>query len=372
MKKVLFSILVIALALNLIACKPVLSGKLSAWGSNEQGQLGNSTIADSITPVIVSDFSEVIAVSGGGYFSLALKSDGTIWSWGENAYGQLGRGMSDPVRFSNIPLQVSGLNEVKSIAAGCWHCLALKSNGTVWAWGQGYNSVPVQVSGLSGVSAISAGFAHDLVLKTDGTVWGWGSNGYGQLGNDTTTNSITPVHVNDLSGIREIAAGWGHSLALKSDGTVWSWGINIDRELGNDSIAFDSISCNPVKVNGLIGVKAIAAGTEHSLALKSDGTVCAWGGNQDNQLGDAGANNHSSTPVRVTGLSKVIAIAAGNYHNLALKFDGTVWAWGRNASGQLGNGTSASSGIPVQVSGLSRVFAITAGGFHSLALASEP
>src|SRR5215204_5283319 len=265
---------------------------LSAWGGNRDGQLGNGTTADSSTPVQVSDLVGVRGAAGGQGHSLALKDDGTVWGWGRYP------GNTD----SSTPVQVTDPNDPS-----------------------GY---------LSGVRAIAASGYHSQALKNDGTVWAWGANFYGQLGNGTTTNSSTPVQVSGLDGIEAIAAGAGesHSLALRNDGTVWAWGSNavaarrrISGQLGREDITESS---TPVEVGNLDGVEAIAAGYCHSLALKDDGTVWAWGLNLMGVLGTGTTYEHSSTPVQVSEVGGIETIAAGDVHSLALKNDGTVWAWG--------------------------------------------
>jgi len=316
-------------------------------------------------------------IAAGGSHSLALKSDGTVWAWGYNGYGQLGDGTTDNRR---TPVQVSNLTGVVAIAAGCSYSLALKSDGTVRAWGRNdygqlgdgtgndIRSTPVQVSNLTDVVAIAAGNYHSLALKSDGTVWAWGQNNYGQLGDGTMNNERrTPVQVSNLTDVVAIAAGDNHSLALKSDGTVWAWGRNDFGQLGDGT---SSNRSTPVQVSNLTGVVAIAAGYYHSLALKSNGTVLAWGDNDYGQLGD-GTNSDRRTPVQVSYLTEAVAIAAGYYHSLALKSDGTVRAWGRNYNGQLGDGTYSNRSIPVQVSDLTDVVAIATRDDHSLALKSD-
>ncbi|TMF58097.1 MAG: RCC1 repeat-containing protein [Chloroflexi bacterium] len=349
-----------------------------AWGDNGFGQLGDGSTIQRNAPVPVGGLSGVTTIAGGGYHSLAVKSDGTVWAWGLNLYGELGNGTTTN---SSTPVPVSGLTGVTAIAAGFYHSLAVKSDSTVWAWGLNQNgqlgngtttssSIPVPVSGLSGAIAVASGQYHSLALKSDGTVWAWGYNGFGQLGNGITGgSSSTPVQVSGLSGATGIAGGQDHSLALKSDGTAWAWGYNFWGQLGNGTTTNSS---TVVQVSGLGGVTAIAGGLAHSLAVKSDGTVWAWGYNIYGQLGN-GTTTSSSTPVQVSGLSGVAAIAGGGQHSLALKSDGTVRAWGRNIAGQLGTGTPGGiSSTPVAVIGLSGVTAIAGGAAHSLALSSPP
>ncbi|HLH23916.1 MAG TPA: hypothetical protein VK066_15440 [Chloroflexota bacterium] len=316
--------------------------------------------------------------------SLALQQDGTAWAWGDNTAGQLG---SETLAFGNssFPVQVTGLENVTFVAAGGDHSLAVTADGTVWAWGSNSSgqlgdgttidrSAPVRVNGLinvpGGVEAVAAGLQYSLALKNDGTVWAWGTNEVGQLGNGTTDNQTAPVQVSGLTGVAAIVAGTSHALALKNDGTVWAWGANDMGQLG------DSTNINrstPVQVTGgMAGVRAIAAGLVHSLAAKNDGTVWAWGGNDAGQLGDGTTTSHS-TPVQVGGgLVNAVSLAAGSYHSLAVRNDGTVWAWGSNDMGQLGDGTTASRRTPVQVSGgMTGAQEVAAGEQYSLALRSD-
>ena len=315
------------------------------------------------------------STSGGGYHSIALKDDGTVWVWGNNDDGQLGDGTTNS---RSLPVRVAKLSEVVAVSNGVFHSLSLKSDGTVWAWGWNeYGQlgdgttesrfVPVQVANLGDAVALAAGEVHSLALKSDGTVWAWGDNFFGQLGDGTDQNRLVAVLVTDLVDVVAVAGGYYHSLALKSDGTVWAWGCNSNSELGIGTQAFRS---PPGQVLNLNDVIAVAAGDDFSLALKSDGTVWAWGYNYSGQLGDSTVETRS-TPVQVENLTDVVAIAAGYLHSLALKSDGTVWAWGNNYYGQLGDGTLTSRSSAVQVHNLSHVIGLAVGNGYSLAVKSD-
>ena len=354
------------------------SGPVWAWGRNNIGMLGIGTAnVSSLIPMQTLNISDVMAVAGGQYHSLALKSDGTAWSWGEGAYGQLGNG-SPYDEYAPVP--VSNLSGIIDIACGWNHSLAVTSNGTAWAWGKNTygqlgidtyyhgSQIPVPVSNLSGVTAVTGGEDHSLALMSDKTVWGWGKNWFGQLGNGTTNTTYVPAQVSNLGNVTAIATGGAHSLALKEDGTVWAWGDNSRGQLGGGT---GDRSYVPVQVNNLSGVKAIACGQLHSLALASDGSVWAWGYNKYGQLGD-GTTDNQYTPVPVTGLGGIHAIAAGQYHSVAVNEGGDAFAWGYNIFGQLGDGTNAERHTPVPVTGLPDVFTVGSGLNHSLAAEGQP
>jgi alpha-tubulin suppressor-like RCC1 family protein len=198
----------------------------------------------------------------------------------------------------------------------------------------------------------------------------WGDNSAGELGNASLTQRHLPVAVHGLTGVRSVAAGGRFELALLSNGTVAAWGDDTFGQLGNGIASSNGDAEVPCRVPGLTGVVAVAAGEEHSLALLRNGTVMAWGDNNDGQLGD-GSTVSSVRPVRVPGLTGVTAVAAGSQFSLALLSDGTVMAWGDNQFGQLGNGTLTNSDVPVAVTGLTKVTAVSAGGQFALALESS-
>ncbi|MHB8512297.1 MAG: RCC1 domain-containing protein [Actinomycetota bacterium] len=347
-------------------------GTVDTWGSNGNGQLGVGSTTDFNVPVSVQSLSGVIAIAGGNAHTLALKSDGTVWAWGYGNDGELGNGGTSS---SSVPVQVHNLSNVIAISAGGYHSLALKSDGTVWAWGGGGNgqlgngatvneSTPVQVSNITHVIAIAAGYLHSVALTSAGLVDAWGYNNDGELGDGVTTSTDVPIQ-SRISGVIAIAAGSYHSLAVKTDGTVWDWGGGGNGQLGNGSSSNTTV---PVQASGITNAVSVAGGAIFSLALKSDGTVWAWGDNSDGQLGN-GTTTSSSVPVQVTGLNNaVVKIAAGAYHSVALLEDDTVWDWGDNSNGQLGNFSTTNSSVPIEANGLHSVVSVSAGSYYSVSL----
>jgi alpha-tubulin suppressor-like RCC1 family protein len=329
---------------------------------------------DSRLATQVPNLNSVTAIAAGGSgFSLALKQDGSVWAWGYNSYGQVGAGSTT---FQIDPIEVT--KNVRAISAGQNHALALKEDGTVWAWGHNNNgqlgdgttvshSIPKQVANLSNVTSLAAGGSHSHALSKDGTVWSWG-DGF-VAGDGTWSNRLVPVQVVNLTGIVSIASGTWNTLAIKQDGSLWGWGANYDGQLGYlDST--ENTRNAPVQLPNFANYSAISVGTSFNLALKPDGTVWAWGRNSYGQLADGSASSRS-TPAPVDGMAGVKAVATGRDHSLALKVDGSVWAWGNNLMGQLGDGTATNRSAPVQVSGLANVIAIAAGEGYSIALKQD-
>lgn len=325
-------------------------------GSNTAGQLGDGTTVNKLTPVKVNGLTDIISVQAGSIHCTALQSDGTVWSWGDNTFGQLGTNSTTP---SSIPVQVSGLSNIVKIVAGGFYNIALENDSTTWMWGD--NSVgqinganpdklfPIPAGGIN-VIDIDAGGRHTMILKANGSVWSQGANDFGQLGfGNIGLSSSTLKQVGDTSNllvnIIAIAAGDSHSLALKTDSTILAWGRNQYGQLG-DSTTVNNIV--PVQVVGLTNVISIKGGQRHSIALKSDGTVWTWGWNGLGQLGDNTLID-KLTPIQVPGLDSVVEIAAGSHHCMAKRSDSTIWVWGNNISGQLGNDTAINTTVPVQM-----------------------
>ena len=372
-------------------------GQAWNWGQNDFGQLGNAATASQAFPMQPANLSDALAVAGGNSHSLAIRQDNSVWAWGANWAGQLGDNTTADKHTPVAVLQADGgsLTGAKAIAAGGSHSLALKTDGSVWAWGGnwygqlGDNSTtdrhtPIQVkdSGgagfLSNITAISAGDGHSLALKNDGTVWAWGDNYYGQLGDNTNSQRNTPVQVKGAGGsgyltsITAVSAGAFFNLALKNDGTLWAWGQNDDGQLGDNTTTERAA---PVQVLNISTASAIAAGGINSLALLKDATLRAWGDNTYGQLGDNTTTDRLTPVTVITGsgaFTGVANIAAGNAHSLAITNDNKAWAWGFNAYGQLGDTTFTDRHMPVPVTTLKSVIFLAAGYYHSLAIDNEP
>ncbi|GEM_PF-2663658 len=239
-------------------------------------------------------------------------------------------------------------------------------NGTNSQTAISAGSVALSKTGAA-TPTIAEGASSGYALKSDGTVWAWGYNTNGQLGNNSTTQSSIPVQVSNITGIINVAAGYNSGYAVKSDGTVWAWGFGSDGELGNNATAQSNV---PVQVSNITGATAVTGGQNSGYALKSDGTVWAWGYNGNGQLGN-NSTTQSNVPVQVSGLTGVIAIASGATSAYALKSDGTVWAWGAGSLGQLGNNLAIESHVPVQVSNITGVTAVAGGSSSGYALKSD-
>jgi alpha-tubulin suppressor-like RCC1 family protein len=374
--KTIFAIFAFS-ALSLISfLLPPVTAQTSGWGLNQEGQLGIGSIASpQPDPLIVTSMPDATAISGSLKHTLFLKADGTLAAAGANEVGQLGIGSLVP-RFTVVtPLTDSSMKSVIQIAAGFRHSVALRADRTVYSWGvndKGQLGVgqifthpcqcaitPLKTLVISDVVQIGAGTDFTIALKADGTVWGWGANLSGQLGNGSTATSQTlpaqiGVGVAGFNNIIAVSAGASHAIALKSDGTVWVWGRNNEGQLGNGTIGGNGLL--PQQSPLISGIVQISAGSAHNIAFKNDGRFWAWGSNASGQFGDGTIETEGCRCVGIpqqnsvfTNLVEIEALGSGTFARLS---DGSVWAWGANLAGEVGNGTITSTGCQCEPSPL--------------------
>jgi alpha-tubulin suppressor-like RCC1 family protein len=336
--------------------------ELWVWGFNEDSQLGtNSSQQKSCVPVTTfAGGSNWKQISCGFRHTCAIKTDGTLWTWGENDQGQLGDNTATN-RCTPVTTFAGG-NNWKYVNAGRQFTAAIKTDGTLWTWGSGgqgrlgtnniiSRSTPVTTfAGGNNWKQVSCGEAHTSVVKTDGTLWVWGANSYSQLGDNTATNRCTPVTTfaggNDW---KQVSVGNRYSASVKTDGTLWVWGSNTTNVLGTNSSAGAFFASTPITTfAGGTDWKQVSAGGFHVAAIKTNGTLWTWGYGGDGSLGTN----------RVTTVSTpVTTFAGGNnwrqvdavVHTSAIKTDGTLWVWGNNENGELGNGSNTNVRTPIPV-----------------------
>ena len=349
-------------------CAVKVDGSAWCWGSNYKGALGVGT-SDGVwlQPVRVSGMdSGVRQIAAGHFCTCAVKTNGSVWCWGNNTAGQLGIGTSS--NQENSPVQVVDLTDIAQVDVARYHGCARSVGGTLWCWGSGdsgrlgvdsltNHSSPVEVAAFSNVTQVSAGDSHTCAIKSDGTAWCWGDNNDGKLGIGMTTGpetcgskpcSKTPVQISGINGVTSITADFLHTCAANASG-VWCWGYNAYSQLG-DNTSMDRSS--PVSVQNLGGASALGLGTVHTCALDLGGHVWCWGAGDTGQIGEGGPIDQSlvqKTPSQVTGLSDVVDLAAYGSANCAIDSMAQAWCWGYNGNGVLGDGTTDNRNYPVQV-----------------------
>ena len=350
--------------------------ELWSWGDNYGGALGQNIdqYVNRSSPVQIGALTTWYKVDGGSLFAVATKTDGTMWSWGRNNYGQLGLNISQYVNRSS-PVQIGALTTWDSVSTGSYFAAAVKTDGTLWTWGSNNagqlgtggplaaRSSPVQVGALTTWYKTSSGAVHVLAIKTDGTLWAWGAGG--ELGHNDTDSRSSPVQIGALTTWANISAGGATSFAIKTDGTLWAWGNGSDGRLGlNDT----NNRSSPVQVGALTAWANVAAGIDFTVAIKTDGTMWSWGRNNIAQLGLNDTYNNRSSPVQIGALTTWANVAAGGQFAVAIKTDGTLWAWGFNGAGQLGIGDATARSSPVQVGALTAWVNIAVGNSFTIAL----
>jgi alpha-tubulin suppressor-like RCC1 family protein len=318
-------------------------------------------------------------VSAGENFSLGIKTDGTLWAWGQNS-NRLGLGLANLAN-QNLPTQVGTANDWATVSAGNVHSLAIKTNGTLWSWGNGqfgqlgngvFNSATPNVTQIGTATdwlTVSAGNRFSLAIKNTGTLWAWGWNNVGQLGINNVTDQNLPVQVGTANNWLKIDAGNQHSLAIDNTGFMYAWGDNTFGQFGN---ATNTSSLIPIVVSTSNNWAEVSAGFDHSMALDAGGILFTAGNNSNGQLCD-GTNTASNVliPISFTTpgiVNQYIAISAGNSFSLAIRNDNTLWSGGFNVTGQLGLGNNTATNQLNQVGTSNTWFLISAGDTHSLAM----
>jgi alpha-tubulin suppressor-like RCC1 family protein len=357
------------------------------WGNNSRGQLGDNTTVSKSSPVsVIGGFTDWCQISAGGYFSLSVRTNGTAWAWGCNIYGKLGDN-STTNRSSPVSV-VGGFCDWSQVSAGTHHSLAIRQNGTAWAWGDNFRaslgdntatnrSSPVSVvGGFCDWSQVSAGMYFSLGVRTNGTAWAWGFNQNGNLGDNTSCltapNRSSPVSVvGGFCDWCQVSAGSANSLAVRQNGTAWAWGAGNYGRLGDNSTACRS---SPVSVvGGFTDWCQVSADGGFSLAVRTNGTAWAWGQGGSGRLGDNTTVNKSSPVSVVGGFTDWCQVSNSNYpdFSLGVRTNGTAWAWGAGTYGSLGNNCTTNRSSPVSVvGGFTDWCQISAGGSQSLGLRS--
>jgi alpha-tubulin suppressor-like RCC1 family protein len=338
------------------------SAGMFVWGNNSDAQLGDNTTVTKSSPVqTIAYGTNWKQVAGGQYHSAAIKTDGTLWCWGAN-YAQLGDNTNVP-KSSPVQTISSGTNW-NQVSCGTFHTAAIKTDGTLWCWGANNHgelgdnttiskSSPIQtIAGGSNWKQVSAGYRGTAAVKTDGTLWLWGRNSRGQIGDNTTDDKSSPVQtIAEGNNWQQVDCGQVYSLritaAIKTDGTLWCWGYNYYGQLGDNTT--DNKSSPVQTISSGTNWKQVSCGWTHMAAVKTDGTLWTWGENYAGGLGDNSEINTSSPIQTISSGTNWRQVAAGGNVTLAIKTDGSLWGWGFNYYyPSLGDNTTINKSSPVQ------------------------
>ena len=340
-------------------------GSLFMWGTNTSGQLGNGNtmnLFSSSSQVAGNNWQWLSAskcldnnLQQGSSHTLAIQTDGSLWAWGNNNYGQLGNGS---FLNSSVPVQIGTDTTWVKVLAGALHSLALKSDGTLWAWGNNAfgqlgigtlinANTPVQVGTANNWTDFSTYESHNLATRSDGTLWAWGKNNFYQLGLGNNQNRTSPVQVGSGNQWHSPSVGYQYSFALQQDSSLWGWGNNNAGQLGNGNIG--TFNPNPIQIGASSKWTQISSGREHSIALQANGTLWGWGMNFFGQLGQGNNSFQITSPVQITNDSNYTFINNGHYYSMAMRADTVLLGWGQNFSNVLFTNDNSDRNLPTPV-----------------------
>jgi len=393
-----------------VTLDPEPSNKTLTWESNDENiatvaagvvtavGLGTTTITvtietddgETLKPeCVVTVFTGASEAAAGGNHTVTIRSDGTLWAWGQNGDGQLGDGSTTD---RPSPVKIGSAANWASVSTGNHHTVAIQSNNSLWIWGANYygqlgksnttadpaNRSPARIGTSLNWASASAGGLHTVAITTNGQLYAWGYNYYGQLGNndsgnytsgvekDTAKYEAYRVRIGTATNWKTVSAGQYHTVAIQTDGTLWAWGCNEFGQVGNGTTTNRT---SPVKIGTDTNWKSVSAGNDHTVAIKTDGTLWAWGRNDSGQLGngESGDGKFKSAPIKIGTDTNWKSVSAGGYHTAAIQTDGTLWTWGRNDSRQLGDGTETNCASPMQIGTDTDWETVSAGGLHTVA-----
>jgi len=356
------------------------NGTAWAWGINSTGNLGDGTTVSKSSPVsVVGGFTDWCYVSG--YLSsAAIRTNGTLWTWGSNAQAHLGD--NSTVNKSSPVSVVGGFNDWCQVSVSSVHVSAVRTNGTLWTWGSnaqgqlGDNSTvdrssPVSVvGGFNDWCQVSAGSIHIAAIRTNGTLWTWGGNNVGQLGDNTETDRSSPVSViGNITNWCQVSSGFRFSAAVTTDSEIWAWGENSCGKLGDNSTTNRS---SPVKVvGGFTDWCQVSVAGQHAAAVRNNGSIWTWGSNAQAQLGDNSTVDRSSPVSVVGGFTDWCYVDAMCISTAGVRLNGRIWSWGNPDLGQLGdNQTATTRSSPVALcGGVEGWYCVTGAESHRSAIA---